>query len=605
MNFNRIITGISLTFFLLVFFVPPIIPFHFFPLGSFWGEWVAGVLVLISWAFIWIDFSKSVPVSLALVPWLIWAGACVLSVLNANYMLYGPVYMVGIFWVMGAICLFLVASLKKRLGLSSLVEKISLILLVAGIFQAILGLARYYGLLATFSPWLSNFGSSRMPGLLNYPTISGFSLWLSLIAVFYLFWKGKIKWMGLLVASFPICLAVVATGDRSSLLYLVAFCLAAIITLTREKPELGLVQGKNELYRIFFGLAGLSLTLLVCIPVYSYIDKNGGQELEKLGYIHRSNLSEPIFSRKKFPIWGIRVSEFRKAIYLARSNFWLGVGTSKYPYQSFRLNSVLNDTVREGTVNSHSHNLFSMVLAEEGMVGVVVVLLSLGLLAYWWWRLTPNADSFFIGAGLALFFVFSNLEYPLWYLNFLVIFMAFCGLVAPVSERPLDNSWVKPGLAVITLIVGGGIALDIGYGFYQISAVASRAKLGMAEIGVLSSWTADRILEPYALLAMERYTLPQPENTKHDLYIADKIISYMPMPKALLDKSTALVFSGKFKKGCRLAERTAYTYPYVMKEFESEQNAYKERHEELPGNVQGLKACIEKGVEQWEKQFEN
>lgn len=246
-----------------------------------------------------------------------------------------------------------------------------------------------------------------------------------------------------------------------------------------------------------------------------------------------------------------------------------------------------------------------MILIEEGIVGIGALLIGMVLLVRWWWRLGANSDSFFVGLVLGAFLIFSNLEYPLWYLNFLVIFLIFCGLAAPAVEKPIDSAWVKPSLAIVTLVVGGLIAINFARGFYQVSSVQANRNLNNGNLTTLSLWAMNRMVEPFVVLVLERYTVPHPDHMGRQMRLAEKEIHRLPMPKALLDKTMLLEFAGKQEKACALAERTAYSYPHVLDLYADELTQYASRKKPLPGNPLALNKCFEKGYAQWKKQWTN
>lgn len=603
---------VSLAVFLILFVVPPLFPLHFFPAGTFWNEWLAGMLVLLSWALVWADSTNKVVISHAIVPWGLWGVALLLSILNAHYLVSGPAYMAGIFWLIGVLALFLIGTLRKWIGSERLIIYIAVTLLLSGLLQSVLGLARFFGLLAWFSPWLASVPGHRMAGLLNYPTITGFSVWLSIYATVYLFWKRLVGWTGLIVAMIPMAVAVIATGDRSSILYATALIIISILTIARfsrsvvhHGESFGEAEAVSDSGRKLAGTGIACLIVILAVPAY------GGLNTLWFGpskySAHTQHVTAPVknFERGNERFSGIRLSEFKKAIHVARSHPFFGVGPGNYAFQSFRLDSVIKGTVREGTVNTHSHNIFSMVLAENGIIGLCSLLFGVGLLLVWWWKLGASSESLFLGASLGAFFAFSNIEYPLWYLNFLVIFVVLCGLVAPISEKRIDFGWIKPAVAALTLIVGSLVALNMAFGFEEIARVNQSRNLTDKDVNKLAGWSADRLMEPYAMLVMEQYTLPQPKDIDRHLHIDEKLISYRPMPKALLDKAIFLLFKGKNQEACALAERTSFSYPYVLKEYGAEMHQYVERHEKLPGDPARLAPCLNKGKALWDAQWKN
>lgn len=584
---------------LMIFVLPPLIPFHLPPMGSFWSEWTAGALALLSFCFIWSYPSRTLVLPAGIIPWAGWGIALSLAIGFSEYKIVSPAYFSGIFWVIGAFTLFLASSLKQEFGLNRVTIAVGYALLISGFLQSVFGIARFYGLLSSFSPWLQPVSVGRMPGLLNYPTITGFSLWLSVYAIVYLFCKRKVGYLVSVLSLIPISTSIVAVGDRASFLYGTVLLLVPLFIYFRTVLGDGDWGGDHK--RNLKAIVVVALVLVCSVPIFGFLNTtlskpslNHNIEKKSIGFVRNYERQGDFF--------GIRGTEFEKAIFLAKSHFWVGVGPGNYPYQSYILNGKIKGAVREGTVNTNSHNIFSMVLAEEGIVGVFALILGVFFLIYWWWRFLPFEESLFFGSVLGAFFIFSNIEFPLWYLNFLVIFMFIVGLVSPNFILKLDHSWVKPCASALVIVIGGAVAVNIAYGFFEISFAQRDRNIDAKDYTTLASWTADRMLEPYAMLALEQYTVPRAINIKRQLSNANRLISRFPMPKALLDKSILLLFERNEKEACNIAMEAASSYPYIMKEYNAEMSHYTQDDKKLPADPRVLRHCIEEGLVQWNSQ---
>lgn len=600
MNPQRIAEKTGFALLLLIFLVPPLIPIHDFPNGSFWNEWSAGFLILLAFALVWLVPSKKITLPSALFPWLLWGASLFISALHAKYHLMTPIYMYGFFWCLGAFLIVAVGEVKAKFGFSHVFLSIAVVLLFSSLAQSLIGFFRFYGLMAWVSRDLAYMHSDRMLGILNYPTISGFSIWLGVYSLIYLFCKRLVGFFGLIVAGIPMLAAIVATGDRASALYGACFLFVFLVFFLRARVTRQ--YGELDLYRYLKGFLTILLLMVICFSGFNKFNRSFGQYVESLGYIHNGDFNRHPFKRGKEGVLGIRGTEFRKALHLAHSHFWLGIGPGNYPYQSFRLNSVIKDPVREGTINTHTHNIFSMILAEEGVIGVVVLCIGLFLLSMWWWRLGICEEAVFSGLVLGAFFVFSNLEFPLWYLNFLAIFLIFSTLISPIRSHDIDHGWVKSSASLLTLLVGGAVAINVAMGFHEISSIALDKELSAKDRNVLSGWGLDGALEKTALIKIERYVLPSPNNIGSQLNMLNKLIYSLPLSKALLDKAILLEFEGNNNAACILATKTASSYPGVVSQYESEMKEFQKLGDTLPHDPSRLQVCFQLGKSEWRSQ---
>lgn len=596
---TRFFNVASLVILLALVSVPPLIAVHLPPLGSFWNEWLAGVLAILCWGFAWAAKESTLYISAALLPWAAWGIALSVSALFNKYFFSAAIFHYGIFWFVGLLVIFGVASLKRYFSFERVCLFLASAMMFSGLVQAMLGLARHFGLLKTYSIYLAPVGHERLAGLLNYPTTQGFSLWLSLVAATYLLLKRRISPVFCFVLEFIISVSIVATGDRASILYWAAVVSVFLILMLRAR---GQVLG-DALRQWKKGITILTAVLLLGVfflrPIVSVLSSAPEATAEPAKLTLQDG-----FERKR--MLGIRWTEFKKAMVVLRQNPILGVGPGNYPYHGFILDNEIKNSVREGTVNSHTHNIFSMVMAEEGALGLLVLCLSLGAIAIWCWRLGVTAEAFFSTAIIALFFVFSNLEYPLWYLNFLTIFLIFFTLVSPAREFAIDNPRLKQSVAVLATAICMVVAVNIASGFSQISRIASQHIATARSVNTLSAMLGDHILGPYAGKIVEQATNPEVINARGQLKLANRLVHFMPMPVVLVTKALLLDFLGDKKEACALAVKTANSYPIALDQYKTIMMHYKSIPAAIKGqHPQELEPCFGKGVASWRTQGKN
>lgn len=137
-----------------------------------------------------------------------------------------------------------------------------------------------------------------------------------------------------------------------------------------------------------------------------------------------------------------RQMEWHKAWLIFQSAPWFGYGWGSYSYQGFAIADVYPNGFRqyENTVLfTHCHNLVLQLLAETGIVGLLI------FSACFLWVIWPHLRKGFNPASIVLISMIlvslchSMLEYPLWYSYFLAVFILFVALT-PVSQEDLKRS---------------------------------------------------------------------------------------------------------------------------------------------------------------------
>lgn len=110
---------------------------------------------------------------------------------------------------------------------------------------------------------------------------------------------------------------------------------------------------------------------------------------------------------------------------------------------------------------SHSHNIFTQLLAEAGLLGGAAVLILLGVYLHKWWKVSDPHIAFAL-LGLTVLWVHSSLEYPLWYMHFFAVFIVFYsqieeGKLVELRTAPL----LKVGLSLLILFGSTHFLLNI------------------------------------------------------------------------------------------------------------------------------------------------
>jgi hypothetical protein len=292
-----------------------------------------------------------------------------------------------------------------------------------------------------------------------------------------------------------------------------------------------------------------------------------------------------------------RLTEFFKVFSEADTFSWsqwlFGVGPGNYPTFSYQADMVLPP---EGLVSgtwSHSHNLFSMVFVEFGLLGLVVVLAFVASIAMAALRQPMNLPRFFSIGAIGLLFIHSNLEFPLWHPWFLVLSCLLLTNLFPVKESKGDSAWVKPAVGVSGFLMSMLLLLNVGYQYVRIAEVAMNPNRDAEDLQALSFLANDSLMGPYAVLRKYRDFAPERSNIDWQLREVRRMKAWQPKDLVVLREFSLLVLKQDVPAACEVAEHSAYRYPRsgpIMLD-----------HSLLAGNLSPLQItqianCIETGL---------
>ncbi|MFC4864494.1 Wzy polymerase domain-containing protein [Pseudomonas sp. MAHUQ-62] len=158
-----------------------------------------------------------------------------------------------------------------------------------------------------------------------------------------------------------------------------------------------------------------------------------------------------------------RLDEYAKALGVFRDNWLVGIGMQNYSVGSFEYGVRNYLPTLTGDAWTHPHNLFLMLMAGEGVLGVVLCAFILVLLLFVLSRPDKDGAWCFGVGGLACIFVHSQIEYPLWVFGYFLISCVLLGVVIAEKGRPAKLG--SRFLVGVGLILSGGIAIHALYGY--------------------------------------------------------------------------------------------------------------------------------------------
>lgn len=220
-----------------------------------------------------------------------------------------------------------------------------------------------------------------------------------------------------------------ATNSRTLLVYMLAIILLLLIAHIWQK------QLSKSLLKIIGIIALLVLAFqAITLPTITTLQ---GWSSTGTTSINRLSSSEGMT---------IRLVEWYKAWLIFLEHPWFGSGWGSYNYESFviSLDARFIDTPYSSAIFSNTHNIILNLLAELGVLGTFIILggftwTLLPLFKAQWQPITIVAISMVVVST-----VHSMLEFPLWYLNFFIVFIIITTFVCLSLQAEVSHKTSNP-----------------------------------------------------------------------------------------------------------------------------------------------------------------
>lgn len=512
-----------------------------------------GLLVL---NFVW---PRSVPPSILVTPFLM--GACTVAVFAAAFRpslprLPGlwvgavvlaialgpepePLALMGL--AAAGVCAWIVMAIGRQFeGEPRLLVGFMWALVVGMLLNVAVAWLQYFDVERMFYPLVSQNDSDRPYGSLRQANhLATFSV-IGLLGVWWLFRERLLSTRSTVVLAFVALAGVALSASRTGLLELVV--LSCFFLLWR-KPE-------NPLeFRIF-----------VLAPVWTYLLI---ELLQALTALIGADL-DGIRGRDMASV-SVRFFYWQEAWSLALLHPVAGVGWGNLG--AARLFELPFNAGSHNTTNAH--NLVLHLLAETGFATTFLALAPIVWLLWLRppWRAT-NSNARWAWMLISVVGLHSLLEYPIWYMNFLIpTAFAFGVLLAaqPVASPP------SPSLPVgLSVLMGSILLLASAWAFVDYMRVANifkedgRASADLAEVAAVQNTFLYRYYADRALV--ERVPLTD-SNAAEMLKVTDRLLKEGPNPLVLWVRLEALCRTGDTLRALETAVLYKTVFPKSHAEF--------------------------------------
>ena len=538
----------------LMLILPLLNYFRDAPIGDFYGEWLSAVSFAVAVFFVVPSTGKrvAVSVSLFLVPLVI--VAVLLAQHASGRIPYAYDWITWSAYLTLLVLAYLVGQgLREGRLVREATNRLASALLLVGSTNFALQLIQVAGFDNRLAPFVVPLTESacRATGNVGQANHATSLAWMAAFGALYLFAVGRMRaWVAVpLVASMLLSSAL--TVSRMAWLFL---ALGIVIVLAfRAWPAQTARQRRltGLLLAVGFVVATVASSFLL-----QSMSEACGAAVRRLTNTQEAGLT-------------IRLTLWRQAIEVWQSHPWLGAGAGMFMATAYWL----QPTGVHQQLDYYAHNVALQILAEFGIFAG----LAIGVSVVWWGvalfrqRRGLAAPDVVLLYWVGVLWIHSMLEFPLFFVHFLILFGLSIGLIVPPAvARPSVQIPLRVTSATLALLVAAGCALAL-VDYRRLDRVAYLVTVQMANSfgtnreveEILGAARADvRIYEPMADHALQLLTPMTDENLAAKIAATDRLISKAPTSAAVLRRIALAMLAGDRATASWHAHRLVMFFPH-------------------------------------------
>lgn len=542
---------------------PFLLPFHAWPVPSFWTEWwVCALGLAAAMAGLLVTRDRLRLSGLLLLP------AVLLATLLLQFafgrLLNVPLGLFyGTYLLWAALLMVLGRHLADTVGLARLADVLALALVLGTLVGAAVAVLQWLGV-ADRLPWafLAHSGGSQANlGQVNHHAHYS---WLGIASAFYLRGRAFVSrtwfWFLLLCVGF----GSVLSGSRSVFLY--ALLLLGLLAYARHRDTRGPAAS-------LLADAALLLPVLVALNVFGawaspripeflvWLDVDAVSPGAERALMPGARLYEQIAGPSA------RVNILRAAWVAFVEHPWLGQGAGNYLWASFVAAAGQTDD-RPMIVAEHAHNVIFQLLAEFGAPATLAVIVLLVVWARQFLRQPWRLEQVWCASILGIGATHSMLEYPLWYSYFLAPTALLLGATDATKTITLAGRRIAVYLLVAALagsFILGTLSADhakLEQAVYRpLAAHPDRERAWRISMDGLLKLHDESLLSPWALLAFSVLAQPSRQQADDRARLCERGIRFSPARWLVTSCAMQLAIAGRSADARQLALLSLLAYP--------------------------------------------
>ncbi|WP_083860656.1 PglL family O-oligosaccharyltransferase [Chromobacterium haemolyticum] len=264
--------------------------------------------------------------------------------------------------------------------------------------------------------------------------------------------------------------------------------------------------------------------------------------------------------------------EWAKAWDVFMANPMFGVGLGGYAAESVWAETFSGfPKVPESWLFTNSHNLIFQLLAETGLVGTVIVFVGmlLGVLPYFK-RGEQSAESLLLISIFSMILIHSLLEYPLWYLPFLIMLLVIFSFSPILKFELMVGPIVKRSILVLAIALCWtylATSMPVFLGIVKYSRPAPLGGERLVAVKVLNSASRHPLWTWDADMALANYLQPSRAELPLKLALFERLAGYRPYPNILIKLAVLRALNGDSSGAKQGLEMAIANYPEYVAEF--------------------------------------
>jgi O-antigen ligase len=563
-SFN--LAHISLAFVGLMWVLPFLNYHHAFPITTFYQEWSTALLgacalPLLLTARYWqapeVPRIVLLPIGLMLV--------MLVQFIVGRISYFDHLLLLSLYFLFAALLMMLGQRIRKELGLPLVVAVLATFLVVGAELNTLAGILQHYRWDTFLNSVITVKTSHAVYGNTAQPNHYANFIALGLVSLGLLYHRFSMRpWQVVLLAA-PMLFVLVLSGSRSAWLYL-TFVLALAWLWQRKESSMRPVLT----FSLILWLGFLVMHFVVQLPFLA-------------GATGSITSAERLFGEAgggsiRFHLW-------REGWLIFTQSPLLGAGFGQFAYQHLQLAASLQNSDVLGLYNN-AHNIVLQLAAETGLVGVAVLL---GTLGFWLWHFVVRDVRFTVDhwwglTVLAVLGTHSLLEYPLWYLYFIGIASIMLGLF-DTTRHQLELRRVGR-LSVATILLLGLMSLIQGLQGYKhlekalvyIGMAVKESRYVRNARDELLAAHRSPLFSSYAELFIANMMEPSADHLQEKIDLNERALHYIPVAQIVYRQALLLALSGQEGGAKDMFEKGIWAYPadFNLARKELEEMARKE-----------------------------
>ncbi len=506
---------------------------HYYPLTDFYTEWVAALLgfcALLSAFRILHEIPRIafVPLLLIVLVWLQYALGMIGYIQHAA--------LVSLYLLWGALLAMLGYALKREIGLQKIIPVLAWFILAGGVLSGIAAVMQHYLIPSFIDHFITPDPSPTVFGNLAQQNHFSDYMALSIASLLYLASSKRINPIVALPIGLFMLFTLALSGSRSAWLYLGAMTM------------LGLLFCRGNRTLLYGSLMLLPAFLVMQLAPHLHFISGHGAVTSGQRLVEKDS--------------GIRLYLWHEAWMMFLKAPILGVGFGEFAWHHFEYGPLFNNSRISGLYNN-SHDIVMNLLAETGISGCLIVF---GGILLWARRIDISRDShaFWLFSLLSVLALHSLDEYPLWYAQFLGLFMLLMGL----TESSAFRIPFQKGIVAILLVLGSYVLVDLMRDYRVLEGLlfpdyqGGKHQLPPDKLfDRLDHFNRYTLLRPYVEFSLAGMLPINSIDLDKKLELSNRAVHYAPAGMILFRDAAFLALAGKSKEAKLEIERASCASP--------------------------------------------